>query len=132
MKLFDIALATNSVPREATAPIVVSWQGDCPDCHSKNSFFLSQSHQIISVSCVDCGIAEAELFKALGTTEEELEVLPDELEVKSQRQLITDLSRKEAKSRSVRMEAVQEVNQIEWVSAKELLAEQQPEIAFRV
>ena len=132
MKLFDIALVTNSVPREATAPIVVSWQGDCPDCNGKNSFFLSQSHQIITVSCVDCGIAESELFKALGTTEEELEVLPDELEVKSQRQLIADLSRKEAKSRSVRMEAVQEVNQIEWVTAKELLAEQTPEIAFRV
>lgn len=72
------------------------------------------------------------LLECLGTTEDELEILEDKLEIQSQRQLLNMLARKKANSRLIRMAAVKDVNEIEWITAKQLLEEEQLDIKYRV
>ena len=130
MKLFDIAAKTHAKPMQTE--LGVKWAGTCPACDAKNSLHITQARGVVSIACIWCNITDDEVLAPLETCIDDIEVLEDELEIDAQKHLRGLLAREEAKARLVRLQAIEEVSAIQSVSAKELLAEEIPEVPYRV
>ncbi len=130
MKLFDIAAKTHAKPMQTE--LGVKWAGTCPACDAKNGLHITQINGEVALVCIWCNLADDELLAPLETTLDDVEVLEDDLEVESQKALRSMLAREEAKTRLVRMQAIEEVSAIQSVSAKDLLREEIPDVPYRV
>jgi hypothetical protein len=135
MKVHDLALKAGAFPIPSADADMIQWLGTCPEDGCGGSLILSQDKDdFVSVTCSRTGNGTEVLMPLLGVEniETDLQVLPFDLERKTQQHQIADMARREAKSRDLQLAAAQDMSVVEWMTTRELIAKDMPPVRWLI
>jgi len=121
MNLNDLALMTRAKAVDTMSGL--RWSGTCPVCHSPAMHIIQDPAGGWTMECLYSNCTETQILNTLNVKHEDVIASDPKIEEKTQQILLNLQAKDDAQERHARLKAAQSVDQIELVTARELLSE---------